>query len=175
MPDEAKDFIQITLERRLLIAIGRKYFDDKPAQIMNMPLTQSDFQRYDEIWIGDKKIELPHPQMIIRQPLIYGFMVFVLPKIYNQILYSSALGIKYSWVDENNQTIVNQHAKNLFLRVQSDLAKLLFSPIAVKNVYSDNILIVKNIGYTIGVKEWVTNGGELMQEGVKNNRFLLPT
>lgn len=93
-----------------------------------------------------------------------------LPREEASVLYKSVIGFKSVEDDE-------QSAKNLlkaFNAIAKPFRKRLSRPVWARDVvHGGEAHAYRDIGYSVGAADWVSGGGELMQDGVLNVRYSL--
>jgi hypothetical protein len=84
------------------------------------------------------------------------------------------IGAKSDWHDpDKGLSMKSDDALNLFARVIKVVGKALKGPMWVRDVKTGATRAYRDLRYSDGAKDWLQRGGELRQEGVANNEFLI--
>lgn len=105
-----------------------------------------------------------------------GWVKIDVPKEEGKILFLAGVSAKSDWYEsKNDQISENPVSIKLFSKIVSHIRKKLHRPVWAYNirVKGSEPQPYRNIGYSSGTKDWVKQGGELMQWGVHNVRFSL--
>jgi hypothetical protein len=107
------------------------------------------------------------------EPGKLGLLQVDLPREESGVLMMGQLAVKTDWFDRATQSLSdNPKLLPFFRRVSSALKKQLMTPVVGENILTGKTSIYRNIWYSQLAKDFVAKGGRLMQEGVKNVRFL---
>lgn len=107
------------------------------------------------------------------EPGRLGLIQVILPRKSGQILFMSEVAIKTDWIDSaTGERCENRKLLSLFKRVKTELVKNMMEPVIGENTVTGGRSVYATIKYTRAAKEFFEAGGDLMQEGVNNVRFI---
>lgn len=105
-----------------------------------------------------------------------GWLEFGMPRIEENTLYLCHFGLKTDWIEEGSrQPIENPRAVRLFERVWAEIRARLHYPVWCYNILDGSSTAQPNpsLGFTSGLADWISRGGELRQKGVQNIRYCI--
>jgi hypothetical protein len=103
-----------------------------------------------------------------------GLIQVNLPYISGQTLFMAEIAVKTDWVDSaTGNRLVNDQLMSLFKRMKPYLLKDMMAPVLGENIVTGGKTEYSTIKFTRAAKAFNENGGELMQPGVNNVRFII--
>lgn len=101
----------------------------------------------------------------------FGWVQADAPQEVDDVLLLGQFASKSDFLGGDNQAYENQACHRLHSRITAALAKELDGPIWAWNVLGGPPHCYRDIGYSTGARDWVSNRGLLKQEGVENVVF----
>jgi hypothetical protein len=107
------------------------------------------------------------------RPAQLGWIKIDFPREKNTILLMTDIGIKTDWYEDDIR-YENKELMKICNKFISRLKRKLNFPVRSYNInYPETINIRSDIGYGQSAKDFFQHGGELMQDGVNNGRFII--
>jgi hypothetical protein len=127
----------------------------------------------DRLYLAIKKTSVESLDPRHFRPSQLGWIQIDFPREQNGVLLITDMGVKTHWYEGDIQYENNDLLK-IYNRFINRFKKKLKFPVKGYNIKMPEMVSVdRGIGYGQSAKEFYQNGGELMQEGVNNGRFII--
>jgi hypothetical protein len=127
----------------------------------------------DRLYLAIKKTSVEGLDPHHFRPAHLGWIQIDLPREKKGILLMTDIGIKTDWY-EGDEKYENKDLLKIYNKFISSLKKQLKFPAKIYFIgYPNSVRICDRIGYDQSAKDFLQQGGELMQYGVDTARFLI--
>lgn len=175
MEQEFLDILNEIIKSQKLYIIHFRRVRNATIKLIDFPLELKRIKDMGihDIYLGEKipNFENIDPKNVL--PALNGWVSITFPREIGKILYLGDLGVRSEWWDKNPEVIFdNPDCLKLFNKVATRLKKHLKFGMWICDTEFHPIRLTKSIGFTKEVREFNSKGGELMQEGVLNIRYI---